>query len=131
VPGAAMGLEVTKLLERAERMAKECRESNAAKNPGVSLGLALGTAAKNGRDKITLIASPAIYDLGAWLEQLIAESTGKIGKGIIPVDREELTGPKGYGDDRVFAYLRFEPEPDSNQDQHVAALEEAGHPVIR
>jgi len=130
VPAAAMGLNVPKFLSRAQAMVKAC-SAKVSDNPGVILGLTLGSAAKIGRGKLTIVASPAIYDLGAWLEQLIAESTGKQGKGIIPVDREELTGPKGYGDDRVFAYLRFEPEPDSNQDQHVAALEEAGHPVIR
>ena len=73
-------------------------------NPGVMLGLILGTAAKSGRDKITLITSPGIADLGAWLEQLIAESTGKVGKGIIPVDREALGTPEVYGNDRIFAY---------------------------
>jgi len=130
VPAAAMGLNVPKFLSRAQAMVKAC-SAKVSDNPGVILGLTLGSAAKIGRGKLTIVASPAIYDLGAWLEQLIAESTGKQGKGIIPVDREELTGPMGYGDDRVFAYLRFEPEPDSNQDQHVAALEEAGHPVIR
>jgi transaldolase/glucose-6-phosphate isomerase len=131
VPGAAMGLDVTKLLERAERMAKECRETNVAKNAGVSLGLALGTAAKNGRDKITLIASPAIYDLGAWLEQLIAESTGKIGRALIPVDREPLGPPEVYGDDRVFVYIRYSHEPDSHQENAIERLEGAGQPVIR
>src|SRR5258708_23564478 len=95
------------------------------------LAAILDTAATAGRDKITIVASPAIYDVGAWLEQLIAESTGKQGHGIIPVDREELTAPSGYGSDRVFAYLRFEPAPDANQDAHVAALEKAGQPVIR
>ena len=94
-------------------MAKDCRESDAAKNPGVSLGLALGTAAKNGRDKVTLIASPAIYDLGAWLEQLIAESTGKIGRALIPVDREPLGAPEVYGQDRVFVYIRYPHAPEA------------------
>ncbi|HTM39044.1 MAG TPA: bifunctional transaldolase/phosoglucose isomerase [Terriglobales bacterium] len=130
VPAAAMGLNVSKLLSQAQRMVKACA-LDVSENPGVMLGLILGSAAKIGRGKLTIVASPAIYDLGAWLEQLIAESTGKQGRGIIPVDREELTGPKGYGDDRVFAYLRFEPAPDSNQDEHLRALEAAGHPVIR
>jgi transaldolase/glucose-6-phosphate isomerase len=113
-------------------MVKACGASVPVEsNPGAMLGIVLGSAAKLGHDKLTLIASPAIYDVGAWLEQLIAESTGKQGKGIIPVDREELTGPKGYGNDRVFAYLRFTPAPDPNQDEHVAALEKAGQPVIR
>jgi transaldolase/glucose-6-phosphate isomerase len=130
VPAAAMGVSVSKFLAHAQAMAQACT-ADVASNPGVMLGLILGSAAKLGHDKLTILASPAIYDLGAWLEQLIAESTGKQGKGIIPVDREELTGPEGYGKDRIFAYLRFDPAPDSNQDAHLAALEKAGHPVIR
>jgi transaldolase / glucose-6-phosphate isomerase len=131
VPAAAMGLDVAKFLDRANQMVKACKSDAVEANPGAMLGIILGSAAKLGRDKLTFITSPAIHDLGAWLEQLIAESTGKQGKGIIPVDREDLTGPKGYGNDRVFAYLRYEPAPDSNQDQHLAALEKAGQPVIR
>jgi transaldolase/glucose-6-phosphate isomerase len=130
VPAAAMGVSVSKFLAHAQTMVQACT-ADVASNPGVMLGLILGSAAKRGHDKLTIVASPAIYDLGAWLEQLIAESTGKQGKGIIPVDREELTGPEGYGKDRIFAYLRFDPAPDSNQDEHLAALEKAGHPVIR
>ncbi len=131
VPAAAMGIDVAKFLDRAAEMVQACKSESAESNPGVVLGAILGTAAKAGRDKITIVASPAIYDVGAWLEQLIAESTGKQGHGIIPVDREELTAPPGYNSDRVFAYLRFEPAPDANQDLHVAALEKAGQPVIR
>ena len=131
VPAAAMGLDIPKFLDRANQMVQACKASAIESNPGAMLGIILGSAAILGGDKLTFVTSPAIHDLGAWLEQLIAESTGKQGKGIIPVDREELTGPKGYGNDRVFAYLRFEPAPDANQDQHVAALEEAGQPVIR
>ena len=95
------------------------------------LGIVLGTAAKLGRDKVTFITSPAISDLGAWLEQLVAESTGKQGKGIIPVDREQLGSPEIYGNDRVFAYLRFDSAPDADQDAKVSALEKAGQPVVR
>ena len=95
------------------------------------LGIILGTAAKSGRDKVTIITSPALSDLGAWLEQLLAESTGKQGHGIIPVDREQLASPETYGNDRVFAYLRFESAPDADQDAKVMALEQAGQPVIR
>jgi len=91
----------------------------------------MGTAAKAGHDKITLVTSPAISDLGAWLEQLIAESTGKLGKGIIPVDREKLAAPETYGNDRIFAYVRSEKSPDADQDAKLAAIEKAGHPVIR
>ena len=100
-------------------------------NPGVLLGIILGTAARNGRDKLTIITSPGISALGAWLEQLVAESTGKQGKGIVPVDREELGSPDVYGNDRVFAYVRLESAPDKAQDAKVAALEQAGHPVVR
>jgi transaldolase / glucose-6-phosphate isomerase len=131
VPGAVAGLDIPKLLERATHMAKLCREPDAAKNPGISLGLALGTLAKHGHDKITLIASPTIYDLGAWLEQLIAESTGKIGRALIPVDREPAGPPEVYGNDRTFVYIRFTPEIESTQEDAVAQLERAGHPVIR
>jgi len=130
-PGAVMGLDIARFLARATEMVAACRERDAANNPGVSLGLALGTLARRGRDKITLIASPAIYDLGAWLEQLIAESTGKLGRALIPVDREPVGPSAIYGKDRVFVYIRFGPMPDSSQDLAIAALEAAGHPVIR
>jgi transaldolase/glucose-6-phosphate isomerase len=102
----------------------------AATNPGLLLGTILGVAARAGIDKLTLVASPALYDLGAWLEQLVAESTGKEGHGIIPVDREHLAGPAAYGDDRVFAYVRLTNAPDAAQDAAVAALEKAGKPVV-
>jgi len=87
-----------------------------------------GRSRNQGRDKLTIITSPGIYDLGAWLEQLLAESTGKIGKGIIPVDREKLAKPASYANDRVFAYLRLASKPNKAQDAAVAALEKAGHP---
>jgi len=132
VPAAAMGLDTGKFLERTKEMVETCKPSvPVEQNPGVMLGLILGTAAKLGRDKITLITSPGISDLGAWLEQLIAESTGKLGKGIIPVDREALGTPDVYGNDRIFAYVRLETAPDAAQDAKVAALENAGHPVVR
>lgn len=100
-------------------------------NTGAMLGIILGAAAKAGRDKVTIITSPGISDLGAWLEQLLAESTGKIGKGIIPVDREYLGSPDVYGKDRVFAYVRLENGTDPDQDAKVATLENAGLPVVR
>lgn len=132
VPAAAMGLDTGKFLTRTKEMVDACQASTPVEqNPGVMLGLILGTAAKLGRDKITLITSPGIGDLGAWLEQLIAESTGKLGKGIIPVDREQLGAPDVYSNDRIFAYLRLENAPDAVQDAKVAALEKAGHPVVR
>jgi glucose-6-phosphate isomerase len=132
VPAAAMGLDAGKFLQRTKEMVEACKPSTPVEqNPGVMLGLIMGTAAKLGRDKITLITSPGIADLGAWLEQLIAESTGKLGKGIIPVDREELGAPHMYGNDRIFACLRLESAPDAAQDAGVAALEKAGNPVVR
>jgi transaldolase/glucose-6-phosphate isomerase len=132
VPAAIMGLDVAKFLKNTEEMAKACGASISADlNPGVILGTILGVAANHGRDKLTIVTSPGIFDLGAWLEQLIAESTGKIGKGIIPVDRERLAKPAAYGNDRVFAYLRLASKPNKAQDAAVAALEKAGHPVVR
>ena len=136
VPAAAMGLDTGKFLHRTKEMVEACKPSTPVEqNPGVMLGLIMGTAAKLGRDKITLITSPGIADLGAWLEQLIAESTGKLGKGIIPVDREALGAPEVYGDsrnnDRIFAYLRLETAPGAAQDAQIAAIEKAGHPVVR
>jgi transaldolase / glucose-6-phosphate isomerase len=132
VPAAVMGLDVAKFLDRTEEMVEACAAAvPVEKNPGVVLGIILGSVAKASRDKITIVTSPAIYDLGAWLEQLLAESTGKQGQGLIPVDREELAAPGDYGKDRVFAYLRFEGSPDASQDEKIAALEAAGHPVVR
>lgn len=129
-PAAAMGLDMPRFLHEAQLMVGECH-AEPAKNPGVSLGLVLGTACNAGRDKLTIVASPGIYDLGAWLEQLIAESTGKIGKGIIPVDREPLAPPHLYGNDRVFVYLRLEGAVEKAHEAGIDALEKAGHPVIR
>jgi len=130
-PAAVMGLDTKKFLARAAEMQRACGPSAAVEeNPGAMLGIILGTAANAGRDKVTIIASPGISDLGAWLEQLLAESTGKIGKGIIPVDRERLASSEIYGKDRVFGYVRLETGADANQDAAVAALEKAGHPVV-
>ncbi len=132
VPATAMGLDAVRFLERAQEMVRACSPSvPAAENPGVRLGVTLGLLAKQGRDKITLIASPTLWDLGAWLEQLLAESTGKGGKGLIPVDREDIGGPEVYGDDRVFVYIRLASAPDAAQDEAVDALAQAGQAVIR
>jgi len=131
-PAAAMGIDVTKFLDSANEMVGACGASVTARNnPGAILGALLGTAHNQGRDKITIIASPGIYDLGAWLEQLIAESTGKNGKGLIPVDREAPAPTDSYGDDRMFVYLRLSNAPDAQQDAAAAALEDAGQPVIK
>ncbi|MBD1865622.1 MULTISPECIES: bifunctional transaldolase/phosoglucose isomerase [Trichocoleus] len=132
VPAAAMGVDVAKFLDTAEVMVHSCAPSVPAKeNPGVVLGNILGVLANQGRDKVTLSMSPGIADLGAWLEQLLAESTGKEGKGLIPVDQEPLGNPSVYGDDRIFAYIRLESAADSAQDAAVTALEQAGQPVVR
>lgn len=132
VPAAAIGLDTKQFLSRAAEMVRACGPSvPIEENTGAMLGIILGTAANAGRDKLTLVTSPGISDLGAWLEQLLAESTGKGGKGIIPVDREHLGAPDVYGNDRVFAYLRLENGTDASQDAKVTALENAGHPVVR
>jgi transaldolase/glucose-6-phosphate isomerase len=132
VPAAVMGIDAPKFLDQADVMAISCSSCLPVdKNPGAQLGLILGLAAKSGRDKVTLITSPGISDFGAWLEQLLAESSGKEGKGIIPVDRERLGAPEVYGNDRVFAYIRLENGADAAQDAAADALAKAGHPVIR
>jgi transaldolase/glucose-6-phosphate isomerase len=132
VPAAVMGIDITKLLDKTEEMVYSTTSCvTTDQNPGVVLGTILGTLAKHGKDKVTLLTSPAIHDLGAWLEQLLAESTGKNGKGLIPVDREKPGKPEVYGQDRVFAYMRYTPAPDAATDAAVAALETAGQPVVR
>ncbi len=132
VPAAVMGIDTKKFLTRAAEMVRACGAATTVEeNPGASLGIILGTAAVSGRDKVTIITSPGISDLGAWLEQLLAESTGKVGKGIIPVDREHLGSPEVYGNDRVFVYVRLESGADAAQDAKVAAIEKAGYPVVR
>jgi transaldolase / glucose-6-phosphate isomerase len=132
IPAAIMGVNVPRLLDRTEEIVCACMSSVAIEeNPGAILGLILGTAHNEGRNKLTIAASPALTDFGAWLEQLVAESTGKVGKGIIPVDRESLNDPKSYGDDRLFVYIRHTAGVDARQDKAIEALERAGHPVVR
>jgi glucose-6-phosphate isomerase len=132
VPAALLGLDPGAVLDAAGVAVAACGPDRPGRdNPGVALGLLLGTAARAGRDKLTILASPAIAGLGAWLEQLIAESTGKAGTAIVPVDLETPDAAATYGSDRLFAYLRLGERPDARQDAHVASLEAAGHPVIR
>lgn len=132
VPSGLAGVDLKKFLGYAEAMANTCASTtDVTDNPGAMLGIILGVGATNGKDKVTLIASPGIHALGAWLEQLLAESTGKIGRGIIPVDQEALGSPSLYGDDRVFAYIRLNDAPDAEQDRAVEALEKAGEVVVR
>ncbi len=132
VPATATGVAPRPYLESAAEMVRSCAPSAPPiENPGVMLGAVLGVCQRHGRDKATIIASKGIADFGAWLEQLLAESTGKLGKGIVPVDNEPLGPPAVYGNDRVFAYIRLAIDEDGDQQQKVAALEAAGHPVVR
>jgi len=132
VPAAAIGVDTKKFLDRTREMVRACGPSApVGENPGAVLGIILGMAARSRRDKVTIITSPDLSDLGAWLEQLLAESTGKVGKGIIPVDREELAAPEVYGNDRVFAYIHTQHATEVAQDAKVKALEEAGQAVLR
>lgn len=132
VPAAIMGVDLPRFLNATEEMVEACGATVPVdENPGVVLGVILGALATRGRDKVTIIASPGISGLGAWLEQLLAESTGKNGKGLIPVDRERPGKPEVYGNDRVFVYLRLDSAPDQAQDDAITALEKAGQPVVR
>ncbi len=132
VPAALMGLPVDRVLAEASLMMDACRNAPiAADNPGVALGVVMGVAALAGRDKLTIVASPGIASVGAWLEQLVAESTGKDGKAIVPVDGESLAAADSYGDDRLFVHVRLRSTPDASQDRGVAALVRAGQPVVR
>ncbi len=131
VPAAAMGVDMAKFLDITEEMVHSCAPSvPAEENPGVVLGTLLGVLANEGRDKVTLVTSPGIGDMGAWLEQLLAESTGKEGKGLIPVDLEPLGEPEVYGADRLFVYLRLTSAPDPVQDAAMEKLTAAGHPTV-
>jgi transaldolase / glucose-6-phosphate isomerase len=130
-PGALIGVDVEKLLDRAETMCQACRPSVAVRdNPGLWLGAIMGALAQRGHDKLTLVMSPPISTFGYWVEQLIAESTGKEGKGIVPVEGEALGTPSVYGTDRLFVYLRTDEGFDPEQDERLARLVEAGQPVV-
>ena len=128
LPAALAGVDVPLLLERAQAMASGC-QLEPAENPGAWLGAVLGSLARAGRDKLTLLCSPQLTSFGDWVEQLIAESTGKDGTGILPVAGESLAEPNAYGVDRLFVQLQL--EGDESQDAAVNALEEAGQPVLR
>ncbi len=131
-PSAMAGIDVKRVLDRAEEMVHSCASCvPEEENPGLMLGAILGTLGKAGRDKVTIVASPGIETFGAWLEQLLAESTGKDGKGLIPVDSEPLGPPEVYGDDRLFVYMRLDGAADPRQEDALAALEKAGQPVVR
>ncbi len=127
VPAALMGIDLDKFLSRAGWMMRECAANvSAARNPGLVLGAILGQAALEGRDKLTLLADDGLLSVGSWLEQLIAESTGKEGKGVVVVDIEPLVPAESYGKDRIFAYLR----QTGQHDDLVKALRAAGQPVL-
>ena len=128
VPGALMGVNVLGLLDRAIEMEHSCADSVQVEgNPGVWLGGVLGKLATLGRNKLTLIMSPKVSTFGYWVEQLLAESTGKEGKGIVPIEGEPVGKPGVYGDDRLFVYIRMDVDPPNRA---VQALEKAGHPVV-
>jgi hypothetical protein len=127
VPAVLMGIQVKRLLDRARLMMAQCSpEMPAVRNPGLVLGSVIGEGALHGRDKLTLVADDELVPFGAWLEQLIAESTGKEGKGILPVAGEQVGDPSVYGGDRLFVYLR----KDGKYDEAVERLRSADHPAI-
>ncbi|NUS19040.1 MAG: bifunctional transaldolase/phosoglucose isomerase, partial [Mesorhizobium sp.] len=132
VPAATAGIDVKTFIKHALAMARSCGpDVPPSENPGVQLGLAIGLAGLEGRDKVTILSSKKIADFGAWAEQLIAESTGKEGKGLIPIEGEPLGEPSVYGNDRFFIDIRIEGEADAAHDSKLAAIEAAGHPVVR
>jgi len=114
VPASAMGISIEEFLQRTSEMANACRNETPSENPGAILGTILGVCQTHGRDKLTIFTSPEIHDVGAWLEQLIAESTGKNDISIVPVDREAIQAAENYGDDRVFVFLKLK-NSDENQ----------------
>jgi transaldolase/glucose-6-phosphate isomerase len=131
VPSAAIGIDVAAFFDTVKIMTGSVGpDAPPAANPGFQLGAIMGAAAVAGRDKLTLVVSPALKSFGAWVEQLIAESTGKQGKGIVPVDLEPLGGPEDYGDDRLFVHLHLDGDHDEDSHAMLAALKAAGHPVV-
>ena len=132
VPAALIGMDIKKLLRSGQSMARKCSpEAAIDENPGALLGADLGGCYGEGRDKLTFVASPTLERFGLWAEQLIAESTGKNGRGILPIAMEPMAASGSYGDDRLFAYLRLADDDNAATDAHVASLESAGHPVIK
>jgi transaldolase/glucose-6-phosphate isomerase len=132
VPAALAGVDVRALLERAEGMAQVCAAAvPLEENPAVALGALLAEAARSGRDKLTFVMSPGIYTFADWVEQLLAESTGKEGKGLVPVVREYINAPECYGNDRVFIHMTLTSEMNRTVQKRLEILEAAGHPVVR
>jgi transaldolase / glucose-6-phosphate isomerase len=131
VPAALLGIDLRELLSRSRRMAEACGpRASSADNPGVALGAAMGEMAQRGKDKLTFLMSPRLEKLGLWLEQLIAESTGKDGTGILPVAGEPAVGASAYGDDRLFVWVRMAGETDGDAGRLASELKEMGHPVL-
>jgi glucose-6-phosphate isomerase len=129
VPAAIMGIDISKLISRANRMRERCREDS-PNNPGTYLGTVMGTMALKGRDKLTIVTSSAVQGFGLWVEQLIAESTGKEGKGIVPVVGEPRLEPGYYGDDRLFIHIRLKDGADAETDDWIERLKGSGHPAV-
>ena len=130
VPAAFMGVDLERLLDGVRDVARACGpDVPPAESPALRLAAALAEGGLSGRDKVTLVTSPGLGDLGAWVEQLVAESTGKEGTGLFPVDGEPLAGPEAYGDDRLFVHTRLAGAADEAQDAALAALRDAGYPV--
>jgi glucose-6-phosphate isomerase len=131
VPAALYGIDIAALLDRAVAMMQACGSNGDVQdNPGLKLGATMGVLSKAGRDKLTLVVPDKLHDLGLWLEQLLAESTGKEGKGVLPVAGEPLGAPEVYGHDRLFVYVGYEDTPDQENRQKLQALQDAGHPVV-
>ena len=132
VPAALIGVDLSELLGRADRMRERSEPRNPDKeNPGAWLGVVMGVLAQRGRDKLTVVTSPSISSFGLWAEQLIAESTGKEGRGIVPVAGEPMVAPEHYGGDRLFVYLRLDGDANDDSDDAMRAVEASGQPVVR
>jgi glucose-6-phosphate isomerase len=130
VPAALMGVNVEELLRSAQEAERNCKEDSPERNAGLWLGAAIGELARRGHDKLTFFVSPPVESFGLWAEQLVAESTGKQGRGILPVADEPLGEPAVYGNDRVFAYLRSADEPEERLEAALERIAGAGHPTI-
>ncbi len=131
VPAALIGIDLDKLVGSASQMMRACGAKIGAKDhPGITLGAVMGAAGKEGRDKVTLVCSPSISSFGAWVEQLVAESTGKEGRGVLPVVGATAGKPHDYATDRLFIYLRVDNDDNAELDSEVQALRQAGHPTV-
>jgi glucose-6-phosphate isomerase/transaldolase/glucose-6-phosphate isomerase len=137
VPAALIGLDLARLLDRADQMGRRCGPAKAGpddperENPGSWLGAVMAAGVRQGRDKLTLVTSPSIASFGLWVEQLLAESTGKEGTGIIPIAGEPLLAAEDYGPDRLFVYLRLEGDENAAVDSEMQLVQSLGHPVVR